>query len=306
MRSKWAVWPLALVAAMLMLAMATTAVSAQGEDKRPSQPLLQDYYSGTVKLLGAWAPMGTAVVACVDACETYQTKPVAVELNGRFTGIVLAPTDRRMIGRDVTFHLINSFGSIQADQTFEFFGVYDLYTAGLTFSDPLPVQQPTPGADPNARAYPGARANGHPRTNAHPRTDGHPRANGHPRADRDSRPNADGDPPRRRRHRGHPHPAAGDRRRCRPGRGRPAAALRRRPPGPQQQPLPPQLTRPGPGYAPRKRREGAGTGTLRPRCLCRRRGGYPAGRGAIRLTRRSAGRLPSVEAATPPAGAPSR
>ena len=35
MRSKWAVWPLALVAAMLMVGMATTAVSAQGEDKRP-------------------------------------------------------------------------------------------------------------------------------------------------------------------------------------------------------------------------------------------------------------------------------
>ena len=151
-RSKWAVWPLALVAAMLMLAMATTAVSAQGEDKRPSQPLLQDYYSGTVKLLGAWAPMGTSVVACVDTCQTYQTKPVAVELNGRFTGIVLAPSDRRMIGRDVTFHLINSFGSIQADQTFEFFGVYDLYTAGLTFSDPLPVQQPTP--EPTATPEP--------------------------------------------------------------------------------------------------------------------------------------------------------
>ena len=98
LRARLAVWPLAVMAAMLMLAMAATAVSAQELDKRPSQPLLQDYYSGSIKVQGHWAPIGTALVACVESCETYQSQPVSVVLNGRFTGLVIAPTDRRMIG----------------------------------------------------------------------------------------------------------------------------------------------------------------------------------------------------------------
>ena len=144
--SKWAVWPLAILAAMLILAIAA-AVPGQEQDKRPLQPLLQDYYSGTVTILDIPAPAGTQIVACVEDCSTYQTGMTAVGEAGAYTGLVIEPTDRRMIGRDVTFHIVNEHGSIQASETREFYGVYDLYTLDLTFVEPLP-RAPTPTPSP--------------------------------------------------------------------------------------------------------------------------------------------------------------
>ena len=152
MRSKWAVGPLATMAALMMLAL-VAATPAQ-EDKRPLQPLLQDYYSGTVTVQGAPAPEGTQLVACVDDCGTYQSAAVTIGPGGAFTGMILAPTDRRMIGREVTFHIVNQYGSIQADDSTEFIGVYDLYSTNLIFSGPLPspapTPEPTPTPDPTA------------------------------------------------------------------------------------------------------------------------------------------------------------
>ena len=151
--AKWAVWPLLLMAAMLMLA-ATGAAPAQ-EDKRPLQPLLQDYYSGAVTVQGSPPPEGTLLVACVDDCATYRTAAVAIGADGGYTGLVLEPTDRRMIGRDVTFHIVNEHGSIQAEEMAEFYGVYDLYKRDLTFKSPLPAP-PTPTPPPTATPVPTA------------------------------------------------------------------------------------------------------------------------------------------------------
>ena len=114
-RSKWVVWPVA--AMMLMLALVAAMPAQQIEDKRPAQPLLHDYYSGTVTVQGSPAPAGTQLIACVDSCDTYSSVAVSVGDSGAFTGLILSPTDRRMIGRDVTFHIVNEHGSIQADQT---------------------------------------------------------------------------------------------------------------------------------------------------------------------------------------------
>ena len=152
MSVKWAVMPLAVLAAMLML-IVTAAVPGQDQGKRPSQPLLQDYYSGTVTVQGSAAPAGTLLVACVDDCATYQTTAVTIGESGAYTGLMLEPTDYRMIGRDVTFHIINQYGSIQADETSEFYGVYDLYTQDLTFESPLPAP-PTPTPVPTATPVP--------------------------------------------------------------------------------------------------------------------------------------------------------
>ena len=149
---KWAVWPLAILAAMLMLTL-MAAVPGQEQDKRPLQPLLQDYYSGAVTVQGSPAPAGVQLVACVDDCGTYQTEAVVVGEAGRYSSLVIEPTDRRMIGRDVTFHIINEHGSIQADEIREFYGVYDLYTQDLTFSSPLPAP-PTPTPIPTATPVP--------------------------------------------------------------------------------------------------------------------------------------------------------
>ena len=152
MTTKWAVMPLAILAAMLMLA-AIAAAPGQDQGKRPLGPLLQDYYSGTVTVQGTPAPAGTQLIACVDSCATYHTAAVSIGESGVYTGLTLEPTDYRMIGRDVTFHIVNQHGSIQAEETGEFYGVYDLYTQNLTFLAALPAP-PTPTPVPTATPAP--------------------------------------------------------------------------------------------------------------------------------------------------------
>ena len=74
MKAKWAVWPLAVMAAMLILALAA-AVPSQDQDKRPLQPLLQDFYSGTATVQGLPASAGTRIVACIDGCDQLPERP---------------------------------------------------------------------------------------------------------------------------------------------------------------------------------------------------------------------------------------
>ena len=150
---KWAVWPLALMAAMLMLAI-TAAAPAQ-QDERQLGPYLPDYYSGQVSVQGGPAPEGTLVVACIVGCASYQTQAVAVDESGRYGLLEIAPNDRLMIGAEVTFHIVNQYGSIQASETQEFHGSLGLYTQNLTFSAALPVA-PTPTPVPTATPLPTA------------------------------------------------------------------------------------------------------------------------------------------------------
>ena len=221
---KWVVWPLAIMAAMLMLAI-TAAMPSQEQDKRPLQPLLQDYYSGGVTILDVAVPAGIQLVACVDSCATYQTDAVTIVEAGAYTGLVIEPSDRRMIGRDVTFHIVNEHGSIQASQTREFYGVYDLYSLDLTFNEPLP-RAPTPTPEPTATPEPTPA----PTPTPVPPT-ATPEPTPHPRADADGHPACD------RRHRRNAHTAAGHRGRHRAGAGRRRAALRRGPPRPWRPPV---------------------------------------------------------------------
>ena len=168
MTTKWAVMPLAILAAMLMLA-AIAAAPGQDQGKRPLGPLLQDYYSGTVTVQGSPAPAGTQLIACVDSCATYHTAAVSIGESGAYTGLTLEPTDYRMIGRDVTFHIVNQHGSIQAEETGEFYGVYDLYTQNLTFLAALPAPPtPTPTSR-RPRPRPPRRPSRPPRPRRRPR-----------------------------------------------------------------------------------------------------------------------------------------
>ena len=153
MRAKWTVWLPAAMVAMLMLALAAATPAQEAEDKRPSQPLLHDFYSGTVTVQGVAAPAGVQLIACVDSCGTYRSDVVQVGDNGSFTGLILAPTDRRMIGREVAFYIVNRYGRVQADEIREFVGVYDLYTLALTFSNAIPAA-PEPTPQPTATPQP--------------------------------------------------------------------------------------------------------------------------------------------------------
>lgn len=153
MRAKWAAWPLAVMAALLVLAMVAALPSQEIADKRPSQPLLQDFYSGSVTVGGAEAAAGTQVVACVDGCANYQSDAITVGEGGTYRGLMLEPTDPFMIGRTVTFHIINEHGSIQAGEERAFIGVYDLYSLDLTFAGPLPSPA-TPTPPPTATPTP--------------------------------------------------------------------------------------------------------------------------------------------------------
>ena len=173
MRAKWAVWLPAAMVAMLMLALAAATPAQEAEDKRPSQPLFHDYYSGTVTVQGVAAPAGAQLIACVDNCDTYRSDTVQVGDNGAYTALILAPTDWRMIGRDVAFHIVNEHGSIQADQIAEFIGVYDLYTLALTFSNaipaaPTPTPQPTPTPTPTPEPTPTPQPTATPEPTATP------------------------------------------------------------------------------------------------------------------------------------------
>ena len=92
MISKTTVWPLAILAAMLMLGIAA-AVPGQEQDKRPLQPLLQDYYSGTATILDIPVPAGIQIVACVDCCATYQTDAASGGRAAPTPALIIEPTD---------------------------------------------------------------------------------------------------------------------------------------------------------------------------------------------------------------------
>ena len=58
------------------------------------------------------------------------------------------PSDQALIGRAVSFYLVNQYGRIEAAETTDFVGLFDFYTLDLTFNQPLPVATPTPTATP--------------------------------------------------------------------------------------------------------------------------------------------------------------
>ena len=163
MRAIQAKRPLAAATAILVLLAlaAMLAVPARAQEGRPPQPLLQDFFQGTVTVQGAPAPEGTRMVACVDQCIDFQSEVVIIGASGSYAGLEVDPTNAALIGGDVSFYIINQHGSIRADQTVAFSGVYNTYTVDLTFSSPIPdgtrptpVPTATPEPEPTATPVP--------------------------------------------------------------------------------------------------------------------------------------------------------
>ena len=145
-----------LLVAFAVMAIATVgAVPQQGE--RPPQPFFQDFYSGTVTLQGAPAPAGTKLIGCVLDCVTgFESNAVELQAGGRYELLEVNPSDEALIGRPVSFYLVNEFGRIKAQESARFIGVFDFYAADLTFNDPLPVPTPIPTVTPTMRPTPTA------------------------------------------------------------------------------------------------------------------------------------------------------
>ena len=139
---------LALFCALAM-SMFSTLGAIPAQDERPPQPFFQDFFSGTVLLLGVPLPAGAQLIACVDSCITgFQSQPLELQPGGKYNLLEVNPSDEGLIGRLVSFYLINEFGRIKAAETRSFVGVFDFYTVNLTFNDPLPVPTPTPTVTP--------------------------------------------------------------------------------------------------------------------------------------------------------------
>ena len=127
------------------------------QDERPPQPFFQDFFLGSVSLQGAPPPAGTLLIACVDSCVTgFESKPVQLQPGGKYDLLEVNPSDEALIGRLVSFYLVNEFGRIKAAETRGFVGVFDFYTVNLTFNDPLPVPTPTPTITPTLTLTPTA------------------------------------------------------------------------------------------------------------------------------------------------------
>ena len=139
---------LVLVCALLASALGTIGAVPR-QDERPPQPLFQDFFAGTVLLQGVPAPAGAQLIACVDSCAAgFESQPVQLQPGGGYDLLEVNPSDEALIGRLVSFFLINEFGRIKAAETRGFVGVFDFYTVNLTFNDPLPVPTPTPTVTP--------------------------------------------------------------------------------------------------------------------------------------------------------------
>ena len=129
--------------------MLCTLAAVPRQDERPPQPLFEDFYSGTVSLQGSPAPTGSQLMACIIDCETgFQSQPVRITSAGGYDGLELNPSDEALIGRSVSFYLVNQYGRIKAVETADFVGIFDFYTLDLTFNQPLPVPTPTPTVTP--------------------------------------------------------------------------------------------------------------------------------------------------------------
>jgi len=168
---RWHTGFLATISVLLISVLASVgAVPGQGE--RPPQPFFQDFFSGRISLQGDPAPAGLQLIACIDACSAgFESQPVNVEPAGSYSGLEVNPAEEDLIGRPVTFYLVNEYGRTKAVENWTFIGVFDFYTLDLTFTGPLPMPTPTPTVTPAPTVTPTASlpVPGDPRVTAIPK-----------------------------------------------------------------------------------------------------------------------------------------
>jgi hypothetical protein len=148
---------------LLLVAFAILGVGPN-QIERPPQPFFQDFFSGTVLVEGTPPPDGTLLIACIDGCETgFESAPYGLTTDGTFAQLEVNPDDETLVGRPITFYLVNEFGRIRAAETRPYIGVFDYYVQDLTFAEPMPVPPPTPAPTPTPRPTPTLRPTPTPR-----------------------------------------------------------------------------------------------------------------------------------------------
>ena len=141
-------------AGLLLVAFAILGVGPN-QVERPPQPFFQDFLSGTVLVQGSPPPEGTLLVACIDGCDTgFESVPYALKADGTFAQLEVNPDDETLVGRPITFYLVNEFGRTRAVETRPYIGVFNFYVQDLTFVEPMPVPPPTPTPNPTPRPIP--------------------------------------------------------------------------------------------------------------------------------------------------------
>ncbi len=142
-----------LTAALLLAAFAVLG-GGPNQAERPPQPFFQDFFSGSVLLLGSPPPEGTFLIACIDSCEgSFESAPHSLKADGTFDQLEVNPVNEDLVGHPITFYLVNEFGRIRSVETRPYIGVFDFYVQDLTFVDSLPVAplpDPTPRPTPTA------------------------------------------------------------------------------------------------------------------------------------------------------------
>ena len=94
-------------AGLLLVAFAILGVGPN-QVERPPQPFFQDFFSGTVLVEGTPPPEGTLLIACIDGCDTgFESAPYGLKADGMFAQLEVNPDDETLVGRPITFYLVN-------------------------------------------------------------------------------------------------------------------------------------------------------------------------------------------------------
>lgn len=129
---------------MAVFCVGALALMGAGSTQRPPQPFFQDFISGFVTVQGEPGVPGTRLIACIEDCDTvFQSKDKTLAEGGWFELLEVNPSDENLIGREISFYLVNEFGKIKAVETRKFVGVFDFYPTDLTFNDPVPTPPAT-------------------------------------------------------------------------------------------------------------------------------------------------------------------
>tara|TARA_B100001123_G_C15184539_1_gene976736 strand:+ start:340 stop:1278 length:939 start_codon:yes stop_codon:yes gene_type:complete len=137
---------LAVISSLLVLGLFLLG-AGPGQGGVPPQPYGANFFSGIVTVKGQIPPEGTQIIGCVADCvDVFESEPALTDADGNYVALQLNPDDEELVGRLVTFHLVNEFGRIDAVETRRFEGDFNIYALDLTFTDPIPVfmVEPTP------------------------------------------------------------------------------------------------------------------------------------------------------------------
>ncbi len=138
---------------VVLLALSLGVLATLGATPRqgkPPQPFGPDSFSGKATVQDSPAPRGMELFACVDDCGVFQSSTVGIGPGGRYSQLIVNPSDRSLVGHPILFYLINPFGRIEAVVTAGFRGATDSFTLDLSFDDPVPSPTPTPTVTPTA------------------------------------------------------------------------------------------------------------------------------------------------------------